>query len=103
MHGRVAQLHGVASVAVGPPKDALRVGEKSHILAVFGKRNRIGGNSPKEGLELFGLQVIAGKLPTWSFSHRKYLLSVPSRNQGIPAHGTIRQLNWVGGWATQQR
>src|ERR1035438_4011138 len=100
MHGRVAQLHGVASVAVGSPQDALRVGDISHIFAVFGKGNRVGGNAPKEGLELFGLEVETGKLPAGSCSHCKNLLSVLSRNQGIPAHGTIRQLNRIWQWTT---
>ena len=102
MHGRVAQLHGVASVPVGPPKDASGVGDIGQLLAVFGKGDRFGGNAPQERLELFGLQVESGELAMGSPAHCEYFLSGLSRNRSIPVDGAGGQLNRVGGWLAEQ-
>ena len=95
------ELHRVASVAVGAPKNARWVRHICHKLPVIGEGDEVRGNAVKEWLELLCLQIKADEFAMARFPRREDLLSVFAGNGLTPRNRTGGQLNGLGERARQ--
>src|ERR1039458_5725493 len=93
IHGRLAQLHRVASIPVGLPQNPFGVRHVGHRLAVPGERAPLGGNPLQEGMELLALRVVAGELAAGARALGKDRLAVLAGDRSTPPGWTQSQLN----------
>ena len=85
---RVDELDAVASVAVGAPQAAVGVGDVDDVGSIFGEGEKIGGDSRKERLELFGLRIEAVELAAAGEAGGEELLSILAGNGSGPGERT---------------
>src|SRR3954453_9173031 len=89
INGRISELHGAASIAIGLPENTFGKGDVSHEPTIFREGHRFCRNAAQEGDELFALRVKARKLASTNYARGKDLPSVLSNDR-------LTVVSWAG-------
>ena len=88
LDGGTGHLQALASVCVGLPDNAVRIGNVSHRLAVLGEGEKFGRNAAEERRKQVRLRVEADQLAATGGAARKDFVSVLAEFWNTPLDGT---------------